>query len=454
MTNVNGSDDIATSLVSEIIVLAPFVLAIFLVALVFNLILLALLFKTSKVNSNTNIYLFSIGLFGLIGCFNTFALLVTLIAKRWVLGTALCIFNDFMFRITIPALPLLHVVISHDRYKAVCYPLTYWKKKRKNVILVSVFLWVFSFVIAVCGTTWSFSVVPVYENILGPECYYGIVTVYHSTIDSRVAIVLNIVYFIAIAVCSIVTLVYYVFIARELHTVESLRTQYRMLSDSPILKVNGRDKPIQCSTEERAAKSLVVLFGFRFVCLAISAVIAIIHAVKELYIEESIQTQFEDIIIFIFFLLPTIGPSLLIASNKRYRQRVRGLFQGEFRLENNNHTWRQEDATVRHAPCLARNTQLRRGLFVSETYKYAANSNQEIPYHGNFKESVSSHHEKDVSHADNRCTKEEADSNVSVAASNVLVVPVQVHDVESHFTWSKLQLPGQVDDRDASQDHT
>ena len=174
---VNGSDDITTSLVVEIMVFTPLVLAILLVALVSNSILLALIFKTSKVNSNTNIYLFSIGLIGLIGCFNTFTLLVTLFARRWVLGTALCIFNDFTFRITIPAVPLLHVVLSYDRYKAVLYPLTYWKKKRKTAILVSVFLWVFSFVIAVCGTAWSTSVslIPDYENILGPECIMALI---------------------------------------------------------------------------------------------------------------------------------------------------------------------------------------------------------------------------------------------------------------------------------------
>ena len=468
MAKVNGSDDITTSLVLEIIVFTPFVLAILLVAIVSNLILLALIFKTSKVNSNTNIYLFSIGLIGLIGCFNTFTLLVTLFARKWVLGTALCIFNNFAFRLTIPAVPLLHVVLSYDRYKAVLYPLTYWKKKRKTAILVSVFLWVVSFVIAVCSTAWSVSLIPDYENILGPECYYAVNTLHNHDISDAVSLavlVLDVFYFIAIAVCSIVSLVYYVIILRELHIVESLRTQYRMLSDSPILKVNGRDKPIQCSMEERTAKSLFVLFGFRFACLAISAVIAIIHATIEAYNfgleEQRIQSQFEDITVLFIFLLPTIGPALLIISNKRYRKHVRGLFQEKYRLENNDYTVRQEDTMVRHAPSLARegivNKQLRRSMFVSEAYRtrYMANTNRAIPHHGNFSDSISSHDERENSNAENRCKKEEADGNANnnlVKASNTLQVP---GDIELHLTsGSKLELPGQVSGEDTSQEHT
>ena len=298
--------------------------------------------------------------------------------------------------------------------------------------------------------------------------YYGVDTIHNhdiSVTESIAVIVLDIVYFIAIAVCSIVALVYYVFILRELHIVESLRTQYRMLSDSPILKVNGRDKPIQCSTEERTAKSLVVLFGFRFACLAVSAVIAIVQAIKKAYnnvgnVEESIQSQFEDITVLFIFLLPTIGPALLIISNKRYRKRVRGLFQEKFRLENNNYTVRQEDTMVRHAPSLARegiiNKQLRRSLFVREAYRprYTANTNRAIPRHGNFTDSISSHSERENSNAENRSKKEEADGNANnnlVAASNTLQVP---GDIELHLTCSTLELPGQVSGEDTSQEHT
>ena len=61
-------------------------------------------------------------------------------------------------------------------------------------------------------------------------------------------------------IVAVVTLRNYILILRELHLVKRLRQQARILSSVHVLSVNGRDKPLHCTAEERATKSLAVLF--------------------------------------------------------------------------------------------------------------------------------------------------------------------------------------------------
>ena len=67
---------------------APFILLELVVAVVSILILIALVVKASlrDVQNNTNVYLFSLGIAGLLQSFNLLTLLLTVLARKWVLG--------------------------------------------------------------------------------------------------------------------------------------------------------------------------------------------------------------------------------------------------------------------------------------------------------------------------------------------------------------------------------
>ena len=71
---------------------APFLLLELVAAIVSNAILLALVILAcvKKLNNNINIYLFSLAIGGLIGAFELLSLTTLVIARTWVLGSALC----------------------------------------------------------------------------------------------------------------------------------------------------------------------------------------------------------------------------------------------------------------------------------------------------------------------------------------------------------------------------
>ena len=63
--------------------------------------------------------------------------------------------------------------------------------------------------------------------------------------------------------------------------VEKHRIRHSMLSSS-VLKVNGGDRPLECTTEERTAKSLALIFSVQLICTLVSNIMGSIRATQSL----------------------------------------------------------------------------------------------------------------------------------------------------------------------------
>lgn len=115
---------------------APFILLELLVAFASNIILTALIIKAQRVQNNTNIYLFSLSIAGLMEGLVLFVLLVTVIAGKWVLGRDLCIINQFLMYILLVLILLTHLATSRDRYTTVRDPIN-WQSRVKQALITT-----------------------------------------------------------------------------------------------------------------------------------------------------------------------------------------------------------------------------------------------------------------------------------------------------------------------------
>ncbi len=141
---------------SEIkLLLFPLAFAVFVLGLVFNTLLLVLICKACKVNNNTIVYLFSLGITGLMRTFVAFTLIVTLAVDDWVLGKGICSINQMFSKLLFGA-SLLFLGMSHDRYRAVKYSFTYWKVKRHITIIINIVIWIVSLILGLPGSVLLF----------------------------------------------------------------------------------------------------------------------------------------------------------------------------------------------------------------------------------------------------------------------------------------------------------
>ena len=318
----------------------PFLLLEFLVAAGSNMVLMTLVIKARKVQNNTNIYLFSLSLAGLIASLILFMLLVTVVAGKWVLGRAFCVINRFSISILLSSFLLIHLAISRDRYKAVRDPFNWYPRPSKTLVITSV-IWGFSLVFAI------FRLSLFYSRQLSEPTAKSCFGIEDNSCSSNETITIPLVQFLPqicivgaiYLVVLVVTLSYYILIIKDLRQVEQLRMQYKMLAESPVLKVNGKDKPVQCTAEERAAKSLAVLFLIQFMCAMIIYIynaVSVIHAVvtsRGSVVTFTKSHPAEDILLLSVGLLPSANPAVLILTNKRFRNRVKEFFHGELKPE-------------------------------------------------------------------------------------------------------------------------
>ena len=318
---------------------APVLLLEFITVVVCNLILMALIIKARKVNNNTNTYLFSLSISGLLESINLFSLTVTVFTRRWVFGRELCYINDLLFRLTYFPILLTHALVSRDRYKAIKDPLNYWKVSTKKTYILNIGVWIVSAILALGSVIWYVVRTPLSKGRLtGLECFYGLDLFQGEFMVSFIEVtaisVFNILW---MTFLSVFTVWHYFLVLRELHTLTKLRSQFRVLSNSSILKVNGRDKPLHCTAEERAAKSLALMFLFQFICSFISlSIITILGVLMLMSKYDSKKGTFSPIIILalIIYTLPGINPVVLALSNKRFRKRIKGLLKCELKPEN------------------------------------------------------------------------------------------------------------------------
>ena len=359
------------------ILFEPFLLTVFLVAVVSNTMLLALICKAYKVINSTNIYLFSLAVAYLIRCFYGFTLIVTLPVREWIFGGAVCSINQFVYRLTTNATAMTYLVIARDRYRAVIHPSTYSKVKKRNSLIKSIILWLIAIGVSLPGTIWAITQISATDSLSWSNCF-GEIT------DSDIpSITVDFVGILLSNISVIITLIYYGFILKELNALDKLRSQYRMLSETSF-RINLRDRPVFCSAEERAAKSLAVITFFQFACGFVTNTLSIVRLI------ELLRTGMENeilsllYILFLFFhVLPILNPVLLIAFNKRYRNRLKGLFKCELMPESNG----QYDTSSPKSPELSAfkytKKSARIAVFISEnpTFNETDSSNNVNAHH-------------------------------------------------------------------------
>lgn len=320
---------------------APVLLIELITVVICNLILMALVIKARKVNNNTNIYLFSLSLCGLLESLNLFSLMVVVFARRWVFGIELCYVNDFVFRLTFFPILVTHALISRDRYKAIRDPHNYWKVSTKKTYILNFAVWIVSAILALSSIIWYKVRTPLtLSSINGLECFFGLDLIQGEFTDSVAEIItisiFNVLWTVSL---TIFTLWNYFLVLRELHVLSKLRSQFRIFSNSShILKVNGRDKPLHCTAEERAAKSLALMFLFEFTCTITSLTVISIFLLLMLLSGDNntaLKEMFSPIIIISLsiYILPSINPVILALSNKRFRKRIKGLLKCELKPE-------------------------------------------------------------------------------------------------------------------------
>lgn len=315
---------------------APLLFIELLIMVPCNLALMALVIKARKVNNNTNIYLFSLAISGLLKSVILFNLMVVVFTRRWIFGREMCYINDFLFRLAIFPILLIHALVSRDRYNAIRDPLNHWKVSTKKTYVLSFTVWVVSGVLALGSVLWYVLRTPLSNDPLnGLECFFGLDMLQGDYSVSLFEVVASMFIIPWVISLSIFTLWHYFLVLRQLHTLTKLRSQFRVLSNSTILKVNGQDKPLHCTAEERAAKSLALTFLLEFICSVTSlSIIAILSALLILRYT-SMKNTFSAIIVLALsiLILPGINPVILALSNKRFRNRVKGLLKCELRPE-------------------------------------------------------------------------------------------------------------------------
>ena len=356
---------------------APILMLELIMVVICNLVLMALVIKARKVNNNTNIYLFSLSMSSLLESIGLFTLTVTVFTRRWLFGRELCYVNDFLFRLTFfPILPT-HALVSRDRYKAIKDPLNYWKvSTKKTYVLISI-VWTVSGVLSLASLIWHAVRTPIPSGPLrGVECFFSLHLLQAEFTVSLIEILaislFNGLWLISL---SVYTMWHYVLVLRELHTLAKLRSQFRVLSNSSILKVNGQDKPLHCTAEERAAKSLALMFLFEFLCSLTSLVIISILGLMSLTSHENKNTsKFSAAIVLLLsiYILPGINPLILAVSNKRFRKRIRGLLKCELtpELEESNDYHHLDETDTVQLPSTGHGvsgTTKRRSLFVNRS---------------------------------------------------------------------------------------
>ncbi len=303
-----------------ILVFLPLSIAVFVIGLAFNTLLLVLICKAGKVNNNTNVYLFSLGITGLMRTFVAFTLIVTLAARDWVLGKGICSINLILAKLLAGTSTLIFLAMSHDRYRAVKYPFTYWKVKRQITIIINIVIWIVSFILGIPGTVLNIFFVAQNNDSLWANCFISNGEVF--AMQSPLAF-LDILYIFLVTFSTGLTLIYYVLITKELHSIAKNRLHCTLSTET----INTKDKPIECSVEKQTAQSLASFILFQSFCSAVAITLSSIVAVSILRFGGTANIQIVFCISLFFYILSAINPFLLMLTNKRFRKRVKDLLK-------------------------------------------------------------------------------------------------------------------------------
>ena len=131
----------------------------------------------------------------------------------------------------------------------------------------------------------------------------------------------------------LITITNFVRILLELHELKKLRLRFENQSNQTnnVVRINGRDKPLYHTREERTAKSLTLVCFIQFICTSVSYIMFYIQVIRNFVlppeIEDGPDFQIYFIVQLAILLFPCINPVFLVLSNKRLRTRVKELFK-------------------------------------------------------------------------------------------------------------------------------
>lgn len=339
MENFTGNYSLANS--SELfeplpigaVAFAPFIFLELVIAIVSNVILLALVILSCvhKFNNSINIYLFSLSINGLMGALSVFCTFMLVLARRWVLGDITCVLNVFIFLNTNNVYLLLYLIISRHKYKIVKHYFSFRPSKKRAYILSAV-AWIVSFSPVAVSSWNTLHRLLDHDNNENFRCY-GFSSERLTSSSSFVFVTTFIVTFWLIALMIIIaSLFYFIKIMLELRNLNKLRQRFSEQShQSHVIKINEHNKPLYTTAEERTAKSLTLIFFIQLFALSVSYGMSYIHIIRNFVLpadsQESQDYQIYFIVILIAQLFPTTNAAYLILSNKRLRLRVKGLFK-------------------------------------------------------------------------------------------------------------------------------
>ena len=320
---------------------APLLILGLVVAVVSNVILLALVLLACvrKFNNNINIYLFSFAIGGLVGSFEVFCLLTVILARHWILGPVICSINWYATILYNILFFTFYLVVSRDKLKVVKDPLR-GHTTRKRAYIHSVLMWIFSLTFATFITGSGIRNISVHGVTNENFWCFGRSSI---RINNRFQFILSsfllaIFWFITtIFIC--ITLYNFIRILIELRKLKKLRQRFAQQSRRGIfVRVNGQDKPLYRTGEERTAKSLTLVYFIQMICIFVGYALVYTQMIRNFVLPPEIQDSSNFQIYFIVDLMiqffPCLNPIFLIATNSRMRGRVKGLFRCSLYPEN------------------------------------------------------------------------------------------------------------------------
>ena len=333
-STINSTDKLSDEpLLIGVVAFAPFLFLEFLAAIVSNAILLALVILACvhKQNNNINIYLFSLSITGFMGAISIFCLFTLIVARRWVLGSAMCILNWFLVYTTNLLYLLLYLIVSRDKYKVVRGSFLSRPSKKRAYILSAV-VWIVS-VVSVLSGLWQ-----VESELVNPldnehfVCYQLTQEIPKNSFVFR-TISLGGFWLISTIIIG-VSFFTFVRILLQLRSLKNIRMRYsEQIQTNKIVRIDGRYRPLYASGEEGTARSLAFIYFIHFFTISVSYALGYANVLRnyilsgEEHRNQNFQIYFTVILMVLLF--PTTNPVYLILSNKRLRKRVKGLFKCE-----------------------------------------------------------------------------------------------------------------------------
>lgn len=285
---------------------------------------------TSSTTRPVNIYLFSFTVGGLIGVVDLFFLLILVIARRWVFGEVICSiswFADLVYNIVFLA---VYLVISWEKLSGVKDP---FKRQPSNKLayIYSIVVWVASILFAALLGGWIFRNTPILsaENFI---CFGLTSDRAQSRSNFPLISFFVISFWIVSTIIIIITISNFVRILSELRQLKKLRLHYIQQSrTSKSVRINGRDKPLYCTGEERTAKSLTLVYFIHFSCIFVGYGMHYTQVIRNFVLpvegQDGPNFQFYFIVHLMVIFFPCMNPVFLILTNKRLRGRVRELYK-------------------------------------------------------------------------------------------------------------------------------